>query len=129
MRRSRSRHRSFPQARIGIYIDNVEVILKLVFYILCILLPLHMLLMREFDRWMHAENIRREGVIVRRFDALDDASEVIGSYRGANIHRTVTFHGMRYEFSGVFPPGRHGALHRDELYLDPGLLYISCDGS
>ena len=104
----------------------MEVILKLAFYMLCILLPLHMLMTREFYRWKRAESCRRQGVIVRRFEALDDATEVIGSYCGADIHRTVTFQGMRYEFTGIVPSGGRAAVRRDELYLDPGLLYISC---
>lgn len=107
----------------------MEVILKLVFYMLCIVTPLHMLMARECQRWVRAHEARRGGVIVRRRDALDEASEVIGSYRGTEIPRTVTFQGMRYEFSGVIPSGDHGALRRDQLYLDPGLLYVSRDGS
>jgi hypothetical protein len=107
----------------------MAVIFELVFYIACVLLPLHLLMMYEFHRWKSAENLRRHGVVIRRFDALDDASEVIGSYCGARIHRTVTFQGMRYEFSGVVPRGNQDAIHRGELYLDPGLLYVNCDGS
>ena len=107
----------------------MEVILKLVFYMLCILLPLHMLMMHEYQRWRNAESGRRYGVVVRRFDALDAASEVIGSYCGAEIHRTVTFHGIQYEFLGVVPTGEQGAVHEGELYLPPGLLYVNRDGS
>lgn len=107
----------------------VEVVLKLFFYMLCILLPLHMLMTYQFHRWQKEQTVRRHGVVIDRFEALDGASEVIGSYWGAEIHRTVTFQGQRYEFSGVAPSGDPRALRRDELYLDPGLLYVSRDGS
>jgi hypothetical protein len=107
----------------------MEVILKLTFYILCVLVPLHMLMAHEFHRWQRELSARRHGVIVHRFDALDDASEVIGVYGGVQIHRTVTFQGVQYEFHGVASSGEQGKLRRDELYLDPGLLYVSRDGS
>lgn len=107
----------------------MEVILKLFFYMVCILLPLHMLMTHEFHRWQREQTVRRYGVVVHRFEALDDASEVIGSYCGAEIHRTVTFDGTRYEYFGVAPSGERRALRRDELYLDPGLLYVSRDES
>ena len=107
----------------------MEVVLKLLFYMLCILLPLHMLIFHEFHRWQASESARRLGVVVRRLDALDEASEVIGSYCGAEIHRTVTFHGVQYEFFGVVPTGEQETVHDGELYLPPGLLYVNCDGS
>jgi len=107
----------------------MEVILKLAFYILCVLVPLHMLMAHEYYRWQRELSARRHGVIVHRFDALDEASEVIGLYSGVGIHRTVTFQGVQYEYFGVAPAGWQGKLRRDELYLDPGLLYVSRDGS
>ena len=106
----------------------MEVILKLAFYMLCILVPLHLLMSREYVRWQRAQAPQLHGVVVRRFDALDGASEVIGSYCGAEIHRTVTFHGTQYEFFGVVPAGGQGTVRQGELYLPPGLLYVSCDG-
>jgi len=107
----------------------MEVILKLAFYMMCILVPLHMLMAHEYHRWQRDLATRRHGVVVHRFDALDDASEVIGVYGGVEIHRTVTFHGVQYEFFGVAPSCNLDTLRRDELYLDPGLLYISRVGS
>ncbi len=107
----------------------MEVILKLTFYILCVLVPLHMLMAHEFHRWQRELSARRHGVIVHRFEALDEASEVIGIYGGVEIHRTVTFQGVQYEFFGVAPSGGQAKLRQDELYLDPGLLYVSRDGS
>lgn len=107
----------------------MEVVLKLAFYILCVLVPLHILMAHEFHRWQRELSARRHGVIVHRLDALDEASEVIGLYSGVEIHRTVTFQGVQYEFFGVAPAGGQGKLRRDELYLDPGLLYVSRDGS
>ena len=53
------------------------------------------------------------------------ASEVIGSYLGAEIRATVTFKGMRYEFAGVVSPAHQAEINANELYLDPGLLYVT----
>lgn len=114
---------------VAAYSGPVEVVLKLLFYMLCILLPLHMLMTYQFHLWQRERSARRHGIVIHRFEALDDASEVIGSYCGTEIHRTVTFDGMRYEFFGVVPENDRRALHRDELYLDPGLLYVSRDDS
>jgi hypothetical protein len=63
-------------------------------------------------------------VIIRRPEALDARSEVIGNYLGAAIHRSVQFKGMQYEFAGVVPPRYQKRIDENELYLDPGLLYV-----
>jgi hypothetical protein len=96
-----------------------------VVFMLCILLPMHVLVMREFERWDSPEYFRRHGVIIRRPEALEAAAEAIGSYRGAGIPASVTFKGMRYEFAGVVPPRYQAAIRENELYLDPGLLYVT----
>jgi len=114
---------------INAYSQTMEVVLKLAFYMMCILVPLHLLMAHEYHRWQRDVATRRHGVVVHRLDALDAASEVIGVYGSVEIHRTVTFQGVQYEFFGVAPAGDLGMLRGDQLYLDPGLLYVSRDGS
>jgi hypothetical protein len=47
---------------------------------------------------------------------------VVGTYRGAAIHRSVTFKGMVYEFAGVVPPQYQKRIDQNELYIDPGFF-------
>jgi hypothetical protein len=100
-------------------------VLTCVVILLALLLPLHWAVIRELGFWESPEYFRRFGVIVRRAEALDEMAEVIGSYRGAVIYRTVTFKGMAYEFSGVVPTGYEKRVDENELYIEPGLLYVT----
>jgi hypothetical protein len=87
-------------------------------------LPLHWVVTAQFAWWASPEYFRRYGVIILRTEALDSRTEVIGHYRGAGIHRTVAFKGMEYEFDAVVSPGYRARIGENELYLDPGLLYV-----
>ena len=49
--------------------------------------------------------------MVKRPEALDAAAEVIGTYGGAAIHRSVTFKGMVSEFAEMVP--RAPAAHQE----------------
>jgi hypothetical protein len=100
-------------------------VLSCVLIMLAIALPLHWAVLHELERWESPEYFRRYGVIVKHEQALDDAAEVIGMYCGAPIHRSVTFKGMVYEFAGVVPPRRQKRIDENELYIEPGLLYVT----
>ena len=65
------------------------------------------------------------GVVVRNVAALDGVADVIGRYMGADIYGSVVFKGMRYEFDRVAVPAYKNVLRRRELYLEPGLVYVS----
>jgi hypothetical protein len=95
---------------------------------LAIMLPLHWAVMHELERSQSPEYFRRHGVVIKRHEALDAAAEVIGTYGGAAIHRSVTFKGMVYEFAGVVPPRYQQRIDENELYIDPGLLYVTRPG-
>lgn len=69
--------------------------------------------------------LRRVGIVIVNPSALDGAAEVIGYYRGAAIPGSVVFRGMRYEFSRVAPPCYKEIIDRRELYLEPGLVYVT----
>ena len=100
-------------------------VLSCVLIMLAIALPLHWAVMHQLERCESAEYFRRYGVIVKHPAALDAAAEVVGSYCGAAIHRSVTFKGMVYEFAGVVPPRYQRRIDENELYIEPGLLYVT----
>ena len=103
--------------------------MDLLYFILSLVtvaLPFHCAVAVQFSRWESPEYFRRYGVIIRRPEALDEFSEVIGRYSGTLIYRSVTFKGMEYAFAGVVPPGYQARIAENELYLDPGLLYRLC---
>ena len=53
---------------------------------------------------------------------------MIGTYCGAAVHRSVTFKGMTYEFAGVVPQKYQRRIDENELYIEPGLLYVTRRG-
>jgi hypothetical protein len=87
-------------------------------------LPLHWAVMAQFARWNSPEYFRRYGVIILRMEALDGCTEITGRYCGAPIYRSVAFKGMEYEFARVVSPRYRERIDENELYLDPGLLYV-----
>jgi hypothetical protein len=89
-------------------------------------LPIHWAVMAQFAWWTSPAYFRRYGVIILRPEALDRCTEVIGHYCGAPIHWAVEFKGMEYEFAGVVSPRYQARIDENELYLDPGLLYVFC---
>jgi hypothetical protein len=92
-----------------------------------LLAPLHFLVLYELDRLDSPAYLRKVGVIILRLEALDSCAEVIGSYAGKSIYRAVTFKGMVYEFDRITTSAYKNRIDRDELYLDPGLIYVAHD--
>jgi hypothetical protein len=74
--------------------------------------------------WESPESLGLPGVIVLRPEGLDGHTEEIGRFGDAPIYRSVTFRGMEYEFAGIVPPRCQRRIDENELYLDPGLLYM-----
>ncbi len=99
-------------------------LLTLSLLVAALVLPFHWAVMLGLARWESPEFFRRFGVIIRRAEALDAHTEAIGRYQDGPIHRSVTFKGMEYEFAGIVPPRYQTRIDENELYLDPGLLYI-----
>jgi hypothetical protein len=96
--------------------------------VLALTLPLRLLAIRLIDHADSPEYFRRHGVIVKRFEALDDIGEVVGQYHGRPIYGSLGFKGMHYEFAGVVPPDYRQRVKHCQLYLEPGLLYLSASG-
>jgi hypothetical protein len=83
-------------------------------------------LLRRHLRLLHDPSyLLRYGVIVRRFEALDNVAEIIGRYRDSNIYRYVTFKGMRYDFERVVPIPRFFQIGPNELFVEPGIVYVT----
>ena len=94
--------------------------------ILILLAPLHFRVIHLLNRLDSPGYLREVGVIILRQEALESCAEIIGTYRGAAIYRAVTFRGMEYEFAGVVSPRYKARIDENELYLDPGMLYLFC---
>lgn len=86
--------------------------------------PLHWVILRSFDRLDSAAYLRESGVVILDQRALDMCGDIIGSFSGAPIYGWLVFKGMVYEFNRPVRPAYRKRIGRDELYLDPGLLYL-----
>lgn len=112
-----------PSRRAAI-VRSVETLYLLVF-LLSIALPLHWAMALEIARQESPEYLRKAGVIIKRIEALDSTAEIIGRYRDTPIFASVVFKGMLYEFSGVVSARYPAQIRANELYLEPGLLYVT----
>jgi hypothetical protein len=96
-----------------------------VIVILILALPLHWLVLRHFDRLEDSAYLRRQGIVVRSESALQERGDPIGRYMGCVIWRSVTFMGMRYRFDHVIDRRSRENIGPGELFLEPGLVYIT----
>ena len=86
--------------------------------------PNFWVILRSFDRLDSAAYLRESGVVILDQRALDMCGDIIGSFSGAPIYGWLVFKGMVYEFNRPVRPAYRKRIGRDELYLDPGLLYL-----
>ena len=87
--------------------------------------PPYLIVNAEWRRLRDRNYLRETGVFIRKFAALDAVAEVIGRYNGADIYRYVVFKGMRYEFDHIVPPHLPRQVHERELFLEPGVVYVT----
>jgi hypothetical protein len=99
--------------------------LKLAIIMGSLALPLHLALRWQLDRICNPRHIRRVGVALDCEEQLEARSEVIGYYDGCRIYAWVEFLGMRYRFQCVTKPSYRNWVEERELFLHPGLLYIT----
>ena len=97
--------------------------------VLALALPLRWAVLRQVEHADSPEFFRRHGVIIKRVEALDAVGEVVGRYLDAPIYGSLGFKGMKYEFACVVPPTYKRRIDRNELYLEPGLLYLTSPGA
>ena len=88
-------------------------------------LPLHWLVGRELRRLDDPRYLRAHGVVIVSESALDGHSEPIGQFMGRPVWGTVTFKGMRYRFDRVLDRRRRNSIAARELFLEPGLVYLT----
>jgi hypothetical protein len=93
--------------------------------VLLLILPLHLLVQRELKRLSDPDHIRARGVTIERDAAVERRGEVIGSYWGADIYSEVVFMDMIYRFDRVAPQNYRLRVGPRELYLEPGLVYVT----
>ena len=88
-------------------------------------LPFHCLVQWQLRRLEDPAYLREHGIVVVREEVLEYRAEAIGEFMGRPIWRTVTFKGMVYRFSRVTKPKNRDRIRPHELYLDPGLVYVT----
>lgn len=86
-------------------------------------LPFHFLVQWQLGLLSNPRYLRKHGVVICREDAVQYSAEVIGSYRGRDIHESVRFMGMKYRFERVATPSYQ--VRSRELLLAPGLVYVT----
>jgi hypothetical protein len=87
-------------------------------------LPFHLAVLWQLSRLSDPRHIRASGVVIRREEILEHG-EVIGRYAGRDIYRTVHFMGMEYRFDRVARPSYRDYISARELFLEPGLVYVT----
>ena len=93
--------------------------------VLLIMLPLHLLVQRELRRLSDPGHIRAHGVTVESDTVIERRGDIVGSYWGRQIHAEVIFMGMIYRFDRIAPQSYRYRVGPRELYLDPGLVYLT----
>ena len=86
-------------------------------------LPFHVAVQWQLALLSSPRYLRKHGVVICKEDIVEYGTEVIGSYRGREIHESLLFMGMRYRFDRVATPN-YGVRPR-ELLLAPGLVYVT----
>jgi hypothetical protein len=90
-----------------------------------LVLPFHSLVLWQIGRLQDPAYLREHGIVVVRESALDGHTEAVGQYAGRPIWGTVIFMGMIYRFDRIARPREKERIGRRELYLDPGLIYLT----
>lgn len=88
-------------------------------------LPFHLLVTWQMSRLEDPAYLRQEGVVILREDALQEHTAEVGRYRDRPIWASVTFLGMCYRFDRVVPRSYRWSISERELFLEPGLVYIT----
>lgn len=86
-----------------------------------LIIPFHILVQYELRRF--PEHVRASGVAIDDEAVLEGRGEVIGSFRGRDIHAWVRYLGMTYRFDRTVAKPR--GLRERELFLEPGLVYVT----
>lgn len=93
--------------------------------VVAIALPLHLAVRWHLDRFGDARYVRSMGAALSSEEELEARSEAIGSYAGRPIYAWIQFMGMRYRFAGIARASYCDRVGERELFMAPGLLYIT----
>jgi hypothetical protein len=93
--------------------------------VLLLMLTLHLFVQRQLKRLSDPGHIRAHGVTIERNTAVERRGEVVGSYWGCDIHAEVVFMDMVYRFDRIAPQTYSMRVGPRELYLEPGLVYVT----
>ena len=88
-------------------------------------LPFVWLVRRHFRLLADPRYLRDHGVVIVADRILDARSAPIGRYMGCPVWGSVTFLGMQYRFDRVVEARRKEGIKARELYLEPGLVYVT----
>jgi len=88
-------------------------------------LGIRWLVQRELDKLEDPRYLHDHGVVIVVPSALEAHSDPIGRYMGNEIWGSVTFMGMLYRFDHVARARERERLSARELYLPPGLVYVT----
>lgn len=93
--------------------------------VLLVALPWWWLVHREFGKLTDARYLRGHGVVIVSEDVLQARSAPIGEYMGHPIWGSVRFMDMEYRFDHVLDRKSRERLAPRELFLEPGLVYVT----
>jgi hypothetical protein len=99
--------------------------LEAVLLIVAVGLPWHLVVLWQMNKLADPAYLRAEGVVILREEVLEETAHEVGRYKGHAIWETVTFMGMTYRFDRIVPRAYRWSIGERELYLDPGLIYIT----
>ena len=93
--------------------------------VLLLALPWLWLVQREFAKLSDPRYLRSHGVVIVSERALEANGAPIGEYLGHPIWDRVQFMGMDYRFDHVQDRRARERLAPGELFLEPGLVYVT----
>ena len=93
--------------------------------VLFLALPLFLIVRWELERREHPSYLREHGVVIVSENALQGHSAPIGEYRGHPIWASVRFKDMEYRFARIIDRRKRERIGPQELFLEPGLVYVT----
>ena len=98
---------------------------QFVLIVVSLLLPFHLTVQWQLERLSDPRQIRASGAAIDQEQELEARSSVIGHYQGHEIYDAVQFMGMRYRFDRVSPHWYRHYVAQRELFVEPGLVYVT----
>jgi hypothetical protein len=93
--------------------------------VILLALPWCWLVGRELAKQSDPEYLRAHGVVIVSERVLEHRGTPIGEYLGHPIWDRVRFMGMDYRFDHVQDRRKRERLAPGELFIEPGLVYIT----